>query len=62
MHPFRATIRIEECVRMPRYKNWKAFTVKNQNTKQASGMQVTFILEIKHQEKHFFSEIWIFSY
>ena len=47
---------------MPRYKNWKAFTVKNKNTKQASGMQVTFILEIKLQEKHFFSEIWIFSY
>ena len=34
----------------------KAFTVKNQNTKQATDMQVTFVLEIKLQEKHFLAK------
>ena len=55
MRPFWAPFRMEERMRMPQYNSWKrkAFTVKNHNTKQAIGMQVTLITEIKLQEKHF---------
>ena len=38
----------------------RAFTVNNQNIKQATGIQVTFILGNKLQKEHYFSNIWRF--
>ena len=37
---------------MQRGKNWKArdFLWKNENLKQEIGIQITFILEIKHED------------